>query len=94
VYEPQLKIFQEKYGADKGINVFHVSPMDAFVMASMAIKIAGTDNRAALRDALEKVRFDGLLGNVAPGPNDHQEGARDTSVMAVLKNGQFVPYTK
>jgi hypothetical protein len=64
------------------------------VMAFMALKAAGTDNRAAVRDALEKVKFEGLLGNVAPGPTDHFEGARDTSILGMLKNGQFVPYVK
>jgi hypothetical protein len=58
------------------------------------MKAANTDDPAAVRDALEKVRFDGLLGSVAPGPTDHQEGAKDTSVLAVLKNGVFVPYTR
>jgi hypothetical protein len=49
---------------------------------------------AAVRDALEKVRFEDLLGNIAPGPNDHFEGACDTSILGMLKNGQFVPYVK
>jgi branched-chain amino acid transport system substrate-binding protein len=94
VYEPMKKIFQEKFKDAKSLNVFHVSPMDAIVMASMALKAAGTDNRTAVRDALEKVKFEGLLGNVAPGPGDHFEGARDTSILGMLKNGQFVPYAK
>jgi branched-chain amino acid transport system substrate-binding protein len=96
VYEPMKKIFQNKFGAEKGasLNVFHVSPMDAIVMASMAIKAANTDNRAAVRDALEKVKFEGLLGNVGPGPADHFEGAKDTSILGMLKGGQFVPFTK
>jgi branched-chain amino acid transport system substrate-binding protein len=94
VYDPMKKIFQEKFKDAKSLNVFHVSPMDAIIMASMALKAAGTDNRAAVRDALEKVKFEGLLGNVAPGPTDHFEGARDTSILGMLKGGQFVPYTK
>jgi branched-chain amino acid transport system substrate-binding protein len=94
VYEPQKKIFQDKYGKDKVLSVFHVSPMDAVTMLTLAIKAAGSDNKNAIRDALEKVKFDGLLGNVAPNPKDHQEDAKDTSVLAVLKNGTFVPYIK
>jgi branched-chain amino acid transport system substrate-binding protein len=94
VYEPMKTIFQNKYGKDKGINLFHVSPMDAIVMATLAMKAANSDNRAAVRDALEKVRFEGLLGGVAPGPTDHQEKATDTSVISMLRNGVFVPYTK
>jgi branched-chain amino acid transport system substrate-binding protein len=94
VYEPQKKIFQDKYGKDKTLSVFHVSPMDAVTMITLAIKAAGSDNKSSIRDALERAKFDGLLGNVAPNATDHQEDARDTSVLAVLKNGNFIPYTK
>ena len=92
VYEPMNKLFQEKFGKDKFINVFHGSPMDAMVMATIAFEAAGTDDKAAVRDALEKVRFEGLLGNVAPGPTDHFEGAVDVSVLGMLKGGKFVPF--
>jgi branched-chain amino acid transport system substrate-binding protein len=92
LYDPFKKIFQKKYGKDKNINVFHLNPPDAINYFVAALKMAGTDDRAALRDALEKVRIEGLLGMIAPGPTDHYEGAKDTSVPAVLKNGKFVPY--
>ena len=74
--------------------MFRVSPMDAIVTAPLAMKTADTDNRAAVRETLKKVRFESLLGGVTPGPTDHQEKATDTSALAVLKNGVFVPYTK
>ncbi len=92
VYEPAKKVFQEKYKDAKSLNVFHVSPMDAFVMYSLAVKGASSVDRNAVRDALEKVKFDGLLGWTQPGPNDHQEFCKDTSLVAILKGGQFVPY--
>ncbi len=94
VYEPAKKIFQEKYQNAKALNVFHVSPMDAFTMYSLAVKAANTTDKAAVRDAMEKVKFEGLLGFTEPGPNDHQEFCKDTSLIGVLKNGQFVQYTK
>jgi branched-chain amino acid transport system substrate-binding protein len=94
VYEPAKKIFQEKYKDAKMLNVFHVSPMDAFTMYSLAVKAANTTDKAAVRDALEKTKFEGLLGYTEPGPNDHQEFCKDTSLITVLKNAQFFPYTK
>ncbi len=94
VYDPALKIFADKYGPGKPLNVFHVSPMDAFVMAEDAMKAAGSDDRAKIRDAMEKVKFMGLLGYVAPDATDHQGGNMDTSTLALFKNGQFVPYSK
>lgn len=94
VYEPAKKTFQEKYHDAKALNVFHVSPIDAFVMYSLAAKIANTTDKAAVRDALEKTKFEGLLGYTEPGPNDHQEFCKDTSTIGILKGGQFVQYTK
>jgi branched-chain amino acid transport system substrate-binding protein len=94
VYEPAKKVFQEKYKDAKALNVFHVSPMDAFTMFTLAAKAANSVDKTAVRDALEKTKFEGLLGYTQPGPNDHQEFCKDTSLIAVLKGGQFVPYTK
>ena len=94
VYEPAKKIFQEKYKDAKLLNVFHVSPMDAFTMYGLAVKGANSIDKAAVRDALEKVKFEGLLGYTEPGPNDHQEFCKDTSMITVLKGTQFLPYTK
>lgn len=96
IYEPAKKIFQEKYGKDKGgLNVFHVSPMDAFTMTALGLKASGTDDRAKLRDALEKVRFTGLLGGrIVPQPDNHIRDCEDSSELALFKNGEFIPYTK
>ena len=93
VYEPAKAVFRE-YKEAKALNVFHVSPIDAFTMYSMAVKAANTTDKAKVRDALENVKFDGLLGYTQPGPKDHQEFCQDTSAITVLKNGQFMPYTK
>lgn len=94
VYEPAKKIFQEKYKDAKSLNVFHVSPMDAFTWYSMGVKLANSTDKAAVRDAMEKVKFDGLLGYTEPSPADHMEKSKDTSLIGMLKGGQFVPYNK
>jgi branched-chain amino acid transport system substrate-binding protein len=94
VYAPMKKIMDDKYGAGRLLTTSMGTSMDALNMVVLGLKGAGSDDRAALRDALEKVKFQGLLGGVAPGPDDHQAGARDTSVLANLKDGKFVPSTK
>jgi branched-chain amino acid transport system substrate-binding protein len=94
VYEPFKKALQAKYGPDKGIHVFHAASGDAAMVTIEALRIAGTDNRAALRDALEKVRYDGFLGEFACSPTDHQGSPRDTMPEMVVKDGKFVPYAK
>jgi hypothetical protein len=56
--------------------------------------MAGSDNRAAIRDAQEKVRYEGLISPYACTPETHR-GAPDAKailVMSKLKNGDFVPF--
>jgi branched-chain amino acid transport system substrate-binding protein len=92
VYEPFKKILEERYGKEKGIpNLFHVGPTDAINAIVGAIKLVGTDDRAAIRDGLERVRLDGLLGPFACTPSDHQGSPKDMSILAVVRNGAWVP---
>ena len=94
VYAPMKKIMDDKYGAERLITASMGTAMDGLNMAALGLKAAGSDDRAVLRDAMEKVKFQGLLGGVAPGADDHQAGAKDTSVLATLKGGKFVPNAK
>lgn len=92
VYEPFKKAFQDKYGKDRDVNVFHAGPPDAVNILVAALKIAGTDDRAALRDAIEKVRIEGMLGPFACSPTDHQGSPKDVSIWSVVKAGEWVPH--
>jgi len=94
IYDPFKKLLQAKYGPTKNINVFHAVAYDASMVTIEAIKLAGTDNRAAVRDALEKVRYDGFVGQFACTPTDHQGAPKDTMPEMMVKGGEFVPYTK
>ncbi len=94
VYDPFKKLMKDKYGPSKDINVFHAVTYDASMVAVEAYKIAGNDNRAALRDAIEKVRFDGFVGQFACTPTDHQGAPKDTMPEMVVKGGEYAPYTK
>ena len=91
VYEPFKRAFQEKFGTERDVNVFHAGPPDAINFVVEALKMAGTDDRAALRDALEKVRLEGMLGPFACTPTDHQGSPKDTSIWSVMKGGEWMP---
>ena len=67
---------------------------DGIMVAIEAIKAAGTDDRAAIRDALEKVRWDGLVGTFSCSANDHQGSPKDEAVAMVVRGGEYVPYRK
>ncbi len=94
IYDPFKKLLQDKYGPTKNINVFHAVTYDASWVAINALKLAGNDNRAALRDAIEKVRYDGFVGQFACTPTDHQGSPKDTMPEMIIKGGEYVPYTK
>jgi branched-chain amino acid transport system substrate-binding protein len=58
------------------------------------IKKAGSTDRAAIRDAVEKIKYDGFLGLYEVTPTDHQGSPRDTMPEMMVRNGEFVPYAK
>jgi branched-chain amino acid transport system substrate-binding protein len=94
IYEPFKKMLKDKYGPTKDVNVFHPAIHDGCMVAIEGLKLAGTDNRAALRDAIEKVKFEGMVGNYACNPGDHQCCPKDTMPEMMVKGGEFVPYSK
>jgi len=92
LYDPLKRIIQEHFGPSRNPNNFHASTYDDINALVAAIKLAGSDNRDAIRDALEKVRVPGFLGTFAPTPQDHYGSAVDPMVPVVMKGGEWVPY--
>lgn len=93
-YEPFKKLLKQTYGENKEINIFHAVCYDGAMVAVEALRLAKTDDRAALRDALEKVRYDGLMGPFAVSTTDHQGSPKDPELPVVIRNGEFWPYEK
>ena len=77
------------------INLFHATTYDGAHAVIEAIRMAGTDDRSALRDALERIRFEGFHGIFACTPEDHQGAPKDTfTEVMVLKNRQLELFKK
>jgi branched-chain amino acid transport system substrate-binding protein len=92
IYEPFLKDLKEKFGKDK-VHPFHANAYDGLHVIVEALKIAGADDRAVLRDAMEKVQFDGLLCSYKYSPTDHDGiDIERTVVPMTLKDGELWPY--
>jgi ABC-type branched-subunit amino acid transport system substrate-binding protein len=85
---------KEKFGPTKHVTMFHASSFDAIRAITEALKIAGKVDPASVRDALEKVKIEGFIGPFAPTATDHQGAPSDPMRPMVLKNGEYVPYTK
>jgi branched-chain amino acid transport system substrate-binding protein len=94
VYQPFKKLMSQTYGEGKEINIFHAVSYDGASVAVEALKLAGTDERTALRNALEKVRYEGLMGGFACSATDHQGTQKDPELPVMIKNGEFWPYEK
>jgi branched-chain amino acid transport system substrate-binding protein len=93
IYEPFKQIFQAKYGP-RPIIVFHAVAYDAINIVVQAIKAAGSDDRAAVRNALETVNVEGALGTYQSTPSDHRGFLKDNALPVMLQKGQFALYHK
>jgi branched-chain amino acid transport system substrate-binding protein len=93
LYEPLKKAIQEKFNR-KEWNGMCRNGYDAIQIVIEGLKIAGTDNRAALRDGLEKVRYSGFLGSFKYTPTDHEGNTGETFVPVTVKDGKYWPYKK
>ncbi len=94
VYEPFKKSLKEKYGKPD-ITPFHANGHDAMYILAEALKIAGTDDRAALRSALEKVKYTGLLNaDFAWTATDHDGQSGAAYEPLIRKDGKYWPYKK
>ena len=94
VYEPVKKLMQEKYGPMKRVTLYHGSSHDALKAAIGAMKAADKIDSASIRDALEKIRFEGFVGDFACTATDHQGAPVDPMRPVVLRDGEWVPYVK
>lgn len=92
IYDPFVKAYRERFHKDPV--TFGANAYDALYVVAKAIKLANSDDRTAVRDALEKVRFDGLVGEFACSPTNHY-GMPVSSVMPqIVRDGAFYPYKK
>jgi ABC-type branched-subunit amino acid transport system substrate-binding protein len=88
------KLDLKAFAGKPEISPFHLNQHDAMRTVIEALKIAGTDDRAALRDALEKVRYQGLIADFAYPPTDHDGQSGAASELPIIKDGEFFPYKK
>lgn len=92
VYEPFKKVLQAKFGPSAQVTFFHAIGADGMYVAIEALKAAGTDDRSAIRDALEKVRWDGFVGRFACTETDHQGASEGARVLMTIENGELALY--
>jgi len=92
IFDPFNKVLKEKFG--KEWEASYANGFDAFNIAAQALKIAGTDDRAAIRDALEKVKYEGMMGAYRYSPTDHDGNSGEAFWGIYRKDGQWWPYKR
>jgi branched-chain amino acid transport system substrate-binding protein len=91
IYDPFMKCIKEKYGKTDWV-AFYRNGNDTTKIVIEALKIAKTDDRVALRDAMEKVRYQGFMGNYAYSPTDHSGTKGEAFVPIIIKGGRYTRY--
>jgi branched-chain amino acid transport system substrate-binding protein len=93
IYDPFMKALKEKFDRTD-YQAPYGTAHEAVRIGMEALKIAGTDDRAALRDAIEKVRYQGIIGEYIYSPVDHDGLAATAYGPIILKDGKWRPYRK
>lgn len=90
LYEPHKKALMEKFA--KEFQTYGANSHDAFHIVIEALKMAKTDDRLALREAIEKVKYKGLVGDFSVTPTNHYGMPVEAVIPQVIKNGEYYPY--
>ena len=86
--------FQAKFDGEKA-STFGGHGYDAITILAEAIKVAGSDDKAKVRDAIEGLQnFPGTGGVFNFSSEDHNGLGIDAFIMMTVKDGQFVVYDK
>ncbi len=84
-------MYETKYNEE--VSTFGGHAYDAIMLVIEAIRGAGTDDRPAVRSALEDIRgFPGTGGVFNFSPDDHNGLGMDSIVMLTVRDGEFELY--
>ena len=92
LYEPLVKDLKEKFGKERELDAWGAVAHDGIKLVIEALKLAGTDERSALRDAMEKAEFKGFLADFKYSPTDHDGMAVVHMVPVIIKDQAYWPY--
>jgi len=93
LYEPFMDGMKERWGRTD-FTQFYANVNDAMHILFQGINNAGKDDRAAIRDGLEKVTYSGLMGDFAYSPTDHDGTKGEAFGPIIVKDGKWAPFKK
>lgn len=92
LYDPVFKMAKELNGPNMEWDGFMRNGYDSIQLLIEGLKIAKTDERAALRDAMEKVKMTGFMGTYAYSATSHEGSKGETFGPILIKDGKYYPY--
>ncbi len=93
LYDPFMNAIKEKYGKTDFVQ-FYGNANDCMHIMFEGMKIAGKDDRAAIRDGIEKVTYQGFMGDYAYSPTDHAGTKGEAFIPVIVKDGKWAPFKK
>ena len=84
----------DRAGTWSEVTSFCANGYDAMNILMQAINMAGSSSRAAIRDSLEKVRFNGLNSAYVYTATDHDGQTGEGYVPIMIKDGKFSPFKR
>ena len=91
-YDPFMILLTKKYGPTKEFKSFHGHGATAIAMVSAILNKAGTDDRAALRDAMETLSIDTMNGRFTYSPTNHDGTDSSFYGPLIIKEGHLWPW--
>lgn len=89
--DPLWKLLKDKYGRTDYTGAGTFNGYDAVQMLVGGLKKAGTDDRAALRDGIEKMTLQGAQGDYVYSPTNHGV-SKTAAVPIMIVDGKWRPY--
>jgi branched-chain amino acid transport system substrate-binding protein len=93
LYEPFMDGMRERWGRTE-YTQFYGNVNDAMHITFQGLRYAGKDDRAAIRDGLEKVTYAGFMGEYAYSPTDHDGTKGEAFGPVIVKDGKWAPFKK
>ena len=91
-YDPFMVLLRNKYGPTKEFKSFHGHGATAITMVSAIVTKAASDDRTALRDAMEALSVDSMNGRFVYSPTNHDGTDMSFYGPLIIKEGHLWPW--
>lgn len=91
-YDPFITLLRKKYGPNKPYNSFQGNGVTSYQILLAALNKAKTDDRTALRDAIESISIDTINGRFTYSSTNHDGADPNAYGPVIIKDGAYWPW--